>query len=89
MCHVGQNWNHGSMSRESEKSANPDNFIIKKSLRSNKENEYPHFVFFSTNKKVIGIWKSEIILYILSQAKYNFFKYTLYPVNIFLHFITL
>ena len=48
MFHVGQNWNHRSMSRESENLANPNNFITKKSLRSNKENEYQHFVFLST-----------------------------------------
>ena len=40
-------------------SANPDGFITKIFLWSNYENEYPHFVFLSTNKKVIGVWKSE------------------------------
>ena len=35
-------------------SANPDNFITK-TLLAIQENEYPHFVFMSTNKKVTGI----------------------------------
>ena len=26
-----------------------------------KKKEYPHFVFLSTNKKVIGVWKSEVV----------------------------
>ena len=41
-------------------SANPDNLITKMFLWSNLENEYPHFVFLSTNKKVTGVWNSEV-----------------------------
>ena len=36
-------------------SANPDNLITKISLRSYEENEYPHFVVLSTNKKTTGV----------------------------------
>ena len=32
-----------------------DNLIPTYSLRSNKENEHPHFVFLSTTKKVTGV----------------------------------
>ena len=35
--------------------ANPDDLLPKFSLRSNIENEYPHFVFLSSNKKVTGV----------------------------------
>ena len=36
-------------------SADRDNSLPKYSWRSNLENEYPHFVFLSTNKKVTGV----------------------------------
>ena len=61
----------------------------------------------STNKKVIGVWKSEAgsrksmekaediqfhpwstTFYIFTAMKYNFFKYSLYLINIFPYFIT-
>ena len=60
MCNVNQNWNHRSRRREKWKFQQiPTIYSPKFSLRSNYENEYPHFVFLS-NMKVRDVWKSEV-----------------------------
>ena len=41
-------------------SVNPDKLITKYCLGFNSENEYPHFLFLTTNKKVTSVRKFEV-----------------------------
>ena len=83
--------------------ANSDNILPKFSLRSNKENEYPHTLCFCLLMRKLQSLKllSELeevngesrghpisIFYIFTAVKCSFFKYALYLINIFLYFVT-